>query len=349
MSFFSLRMRRGKLIILDQTRLPVQEAYLECKNARSVWQALRTLRVRGAPLIGVFAGYGVYAGIRDFKGNNAGLFYRQCKKTIGYLKTSRPTAENLFWALGRMERLLEENRDKAPAELKRRILKEADAVYCQELRSGDALARHGVAVIRSKDRILTHCNAGMLATVSQGTALGIIYRAYRKYQNLTVYADETRPLLQGSRLTCWELLKNGITPVLICDNMAASLMKKKRVDKVIVGADRIASNGDTANKIGTYNLAVLCRQHKIPFYIAAPANSFDLKIRSGDEIPIEQRNPDEVTHCNRRPIAPKGVRVYNPAFDVTPAELITAIITDKGILYPPYGKSIARLIKCVSF
>jgi methylthioribose-1-phosphate isomerase len=344
MKFFSIRMRKGKLIILDQTRLPVREKYVECKDIQSVWRALRTLQVRGAPLIGVFAGYGFYVGVKDFKQKKAGSFYRHCRKITGYLRTSRPTAVNLFWALERMERLIERNRNKAPQELKTLILREADAVYREELSRGENIARHGLTLIKSGDRILTHCNSGMLATSSIGTALGVIYKAYNKYRNLTVYADETRPLLQGARLTCWELLKNGIKPVLLCDNMAADLMRKKKIDKVIVGADRIAANGDTANKIGTYSLAVLCNYHKIPFYIAAPANTFDLRIRSGKDIPIEQRKPREVTYCGARPIAPNGVRPYNPAFDVTPAELITAIVTDKGILYPPLQRSITKLL-----
>lgn len=349
MRFASLRMKQGKLIILDQTQLPAREVYCTLRSAGSVWRALKTLKVRGAPLIGVCACYGVYAAVKNFKGNDRHAFYRYCMRVIDYLRTSRPTAVNLFWALARMEQVIRSHKNESPRELKKRILQEADNVYREELSRGENIARYGATLIRSRDRILTHCNTGMLATSFAGTALGIIYSAYKKYKNITVYVDETRPLLQGSRLTCWELLKNGIKPVLICDSMAASLMKKKCVDTVIVGADRIAANGDTANKIGTYNLAVLCKYHGIPFYIAAPLNTFDLKIMSGATIPIEERNPLEVTHCGAIPVAPGGISVYNPAFDVTPAALITAIVTEKGILYPPYSASIARLTQCVSF
>lgn len=344
MSFSPMRCNAQRLVILDQTKLPLAESYVECANIRMVWDALKKLKVRGAPLIGAFASYGVYIGVKDFNGKDREAFVHHAQKIIDYLRTSRPTAVNLFWALDRMLQFIVTHQHLSVAQLKNKILQEAHRVQKEEIRRCRLIGSYGLSVVKSGDRILTHCNAGMLATSGEGTALAVIYAAQRKYKNLSVYADETRPLLQGARLTCWELIKNGIKPTLICDNMAAVLMKKKRIDKVIVGADRIAANGDTANKIGTYSVAVLCKQHGIPFYIAAPVNTFDHRIAVGEAIPIEERDPEEVKTCFGKKIAPDEVAVYNPAFDVTPAELITAIITDVGVLYPPYSKSIVESI-----
>jgi len=309
-----------------------------------VWDALKKLKVRGAPLIGAFASYGVYIGVKSFSGRDTAAFIRHAQEVIDYLRTSRPTAVNLFWALDRMLQFIVKHQLLSVAQLKKMILEEAHRVQKEEIQRCRLIGEYGLSVVKSGDSILTHCNAGMLATSGEGTALAVIYAAQRKYKNISVYADETRPLLQGARLTCWELIKNGIRPTLVCDSMAAVLMKKRLVNKVIVGADRIAANGDTANKIGTYSVAVLCKHHSIPFYVAAPVNTFDHRIAVGEAIPIEQRDPVEVKTCFGKKTAPDEVQAYNPAFDVTPAELITAIITDTGVLYPPYSKSIVESI-----
>jgi methylthioribose-1-phosphate isomerase len=324
----------GHLVLLDQTRLPAETVYLECRTAEDVWQAIRRLAVRGAPAIGVAAAYGVCLGAQ------AG---RDVDEVCDYLATSRPTAVNLFWALERMREaasrgVLAPGRGGGPpGSLVERLLGEARAIHEEDREQCAAMGRHGadfLADLPQGTGILTHCNTGALATGGDGTAAAVIYELARRGKRPHVWADETRPLLQGARLTMWELAQRGIDATLICDSAAAQVMREGRVQAVITGADRIAANGDTANKIGTYSVATLARAHGIPFYVAAPVTTFDLSIASGADIPIEQRAAEEITNGFGKPTAPDGSAAYNPAFDVTPAELIAAIITDRGVVQP---------------
>jgi methylthioribose-1-phosphate isomerase len=316
----------GHLVLLDQTRLPAETAYVDCLTVEDVWQAIRRLVVRGAPAIGVAATYGVCIGVQHGNGVD---------ETCDYLATSRPTAVNLFWAL---ERMRGASRDVPVPDLAARLLAEARAIDAEDREMCVSIARHGgdlLANLPAGSGILTHCNAGALVSGSgDGTALAVIFELARRGQRPHVFADETRPLLQGARLTMWELQQRNIHATLICDSTAAQVMREGRIQAVITGADRIAANGDTANKIGTYSVATLARAHQIPFYVAAPATTFDLSIANGSEIPIEQRAAEEITHAFGPQTAPEGSQVYNPAFDVTPAELITAIITDRGVIQP---------------
>jgi methylthioribose-1-phosphate isomerase len=270
-------------------------------------------------------------GVRDSTAKDFTRFLKELKRVAKYLGSSRPTAVNLFWALERMELTAQKNKKEPVGHIKKILLKEALNIIAEDKSSCRRMARHGAGLVKKHSRILTHCNAGGLATADYGTALGVLFEAKKQRKNIKVYVDETRPLLQGARLTTWELMRSGIDTTLICDNMAASLMAKKEIDMIFVGADRIAANGDAANKIGTYNLAVLAHHHKVPFYVVAPTSTIDFRIRSGRDIPIEERDGDEVRGALGKPIAPRNVKVRNPAFDVTPAELITAIITEKGI------------------
>jgi len=319
--------------IIDQTRLPGEFKYLYIRGLKSLWKAIRQLKVRGAPALGAAAALGIYLGLRRSRAGDFGSFTREMKKVISYLGSSRPTARNLFWAMEEISAEVYRNRGCGIAELKKIIFARAQEIIEEDRRACRKIAGSGAGLIKDGDSILTVCNAGILATIDYGTALGVIYRAKEQGKRIKVYSCETRPLLQGARLTCWELSKKGIDVTLICDNMAASLMKDGKIDKVIAGADRICANGDAANKIGTYNLAVLCRHHKIPFYVAAPLSTFDRKLKTGREITIEQRPAQEVTGLFfKKPVALKNVKVFNPAFDVTPHELITAIITEQGII-----------------
>jgi methylthioribose-1-phosphate isomerase len=336
----------NKIKLIDQSRLPQELKFLYLKDLNSLWRAIRLMKIRGAPALGVAAALGVYLGIKDSKAKTLLKFYKDLDKVITYLGSCRPTARNLFSSLERMNKIAIRNKDKEIKVIKGLLFKEAKLIAEEDLVSCKRIAFYGARLIKDNERILTLCNAGMLAAIKYGTALSPIYKAHEEGKSIKVYACETRPMLQGARLTTWELRKAGIDVTLICDNMAAALMKRGLIDKVIVGADRIASNGDTANKVGTYNLAVLSRHHKIPFYIAAPGSTFDLKLDSGSQIPIEERNPKEITEMFfKRPIAPRGIKVFNPAFDVTPHNLISAIITDKGIIRPPFKKNIARIIR----
>lgn len=336
----------NKIKIIDQTKLPGRFEYLHIGDIRVLWQAIKELKVRGAPALGAAAGLGVYLGIRNSRAKNFAAFSRELDRAAKYLASSRPTARNLFWGIERACSAAVRNKGQAVPQIKKLILQEALAIIEEDRSSCRNIGKHGAKLIRSGDTILTVCNAGILATIDYGTALGVIYRVQEKGKKVKVYACETRPLLQGARLTAWELKKMGVDVTLICDNMAATLMRQGRIDKVIAGADRIAGNGDTANKIGTYSLAVLSRFHKVPFYIAAPASTFDLDIACGKEIPIEQRKGEEVTSLFfKKPIAPKGIKVYNPAFDVTPNELISAIISDKGIIRWPYRNNIKKILR----
>ncbi|MFH0796133.1 MAG: S-methyl-5-thioribose-1-phosphate isomerase [Candidatus Omnitrophota bacterium] len=336
MKYFTLRWTGEALRILDQSRLPGETVYLNLRSAEEIREAIRSLRVRGAPALGVAAAYGLYLGMRNDTSKDLPQFLARLKKVRAYLETSRPTAVNLFHALRRMEENCQKFKGCSVSKVKAFVLKEAQQLHKEDETLCKKIADFGNDLIPKQATILTHCNAGALATAGMGTALAIIFRAKEKGKKLSVFADETRPLLQGSRLTVWELQQRGIKSTLICDNMAGWVMKKKRIDLVLVGADRIAANGDTANKIGTYSVAILARHHKIPFYVAAPMTTFDLSLPDGKGIPIEERPEEEVTCIAGKRISPGGIKAYNPAFDVTPAELITAFVTDQGILRPPF-------------
>jgi methylthioribose-1-phosphate isomerase len=328
------------LRLLDQTLLPEQVKYRDCNTVEDVWQAIKHLRVRGAPAIGIAAAYGMVLGFGD--GANAKAALHQVARTADYLRTSRPTAVNLFWALERMERVAQGTT--GSSSLHGRLLQEANAIYAEDVAMCRAIGEAGAELIRDGMGVLTHCNAGALATSEYGTALAALFIAAERGRRFAVYVDETRPLLQGSRLSAWELQQRHIPTTVICDSAAAHVMKEGRVQLVIVGADRIAANGDTANKIGTYGVALLAGAHGIPFYVAAPSSTFDLHLQSGDAIPIEQRDQREVTHAFGRQTAPDGVCVYNPAFDVTPARLIQGIITEKGLIQPVNSEQIQTVL-----
>lgn len=334
----------GKVKLIDQTLLPNEFKYIYCASVEEMWEAIKVLRVRGAPAIGIAGALGAVLGIWNFHAKNYLELKSQLDKVSDYLATSRPTAVNLFWALNRMKESAEANKGKEVPELKQILLNEALRIIDEDKAMCREIGRNGAELIRDGDAILTHCNAGGLATADYGTALAVMFSAQEQGKKIRVFADETRPLLQGARLTTWELMQAGIDVTLICDNMAAQVMREGRINCVIVGADRIAANGDTANKIGTYGVAVLAKEHKIPFYVAAPTSTFDMSLAAGDLIPIEQRKAEEITEGFGRRTAPEGVKVYNPAFDVTPARLIDAIITERGIARAPYTKSLASLL-----
>src|SRR6266851_2424535 len=326
--------------MIDQRLLPGREVIRTYRDYRGVAEAIRTMVIRGAPAIGVAAAMGVALGIKGFSGERALIRFALVAKT---LKATRPTAVNLAWAVARMGRVLDENLSLDAPHLFRRMREEALAVYEQDLAACRALGRNGAALLGSPATVLTHCNAGALATAGYGTALGVVRAAREDGKTVSVFADETRPFLQGSRLTAWELHKDRIPVTVIADNMAGMVLRDGKHDCAIVGTDRTAANGDVANKIGTYPLAVLARRHGVPFYVAAPLSSIDLNCPDGAAIPIEERSGLELTEYGGKQIAPKGVRTFNPAFDVTPAELVTAIITERGIAYPPYAESLRAL------
>ncbi len=334
----------GHLRLIDQTRLPIEFVEIDCRDVKSVWEAIKVLRVRSAPAIGVAAAYGICLGVQNAIGSDEAAFFRQLHEAADYLATSRPTAVNLFWAVERMKNAAEQFRGRPTAEIAAGLLAEARAIHEEDRQMCRAIGRHGAALLEDGQGVLTHCNAGGLATSDYGTALALFFAAAEAGKRLHVYADETRPLLQGARLTAWELHHRGIDVTLICDSMAAQVMREGRVQAVVVGADRIAANGDTANKIGTYGVALLAAAHGIPFYVAAPSSTFDLSIASGAEIPIEQRDPREVTHGFGRQTAPEGVAVYNPAFNVTPAERIAAIICERGVIRPVNRQTITAML-----
>jgi methylthioribose-1-phosphate isomerase len=331
----------GHLVIIDQTRLPTELVEIELRDADAVWEAIKSLCVRGAPAIGIAAAYGVCLGLQG-GGEEADLFQR-LDKVIAHLAASRPTAVNLCWALQRLQETADQQRGKGSAALRAALLAEARAIHDEDRQICRAIGRHGAPLLSDGSGVLTHCNAGGLATADYGTALAVFFAAHEAGKRLHVYVDETRPLLQGARLTAWELQQRGIDVTLICDSMAAQVMREGRVQAVVTGADRIAANGDVANKIGTYQVALAAAAHEIPFYVAAPTSTFDLSLTSGDLIPIEQRDPAEITHGFGRQTAPDGIQVYNPAFDVTPARLVRAIICEKGIIQPVSQSSIAAL------
>ncbi|MEZ6099764.1 MAG: S-methyl-5-thioribose-1-phosphate isomerase [Pirellulaceae bacterium] len=334
----------GHLRLIDQTKLPVNLVTIDCRDVETIWEAIKMLRVRGAPAIGIAAAYGVCIGLQKPVDSVAAL-RQQLSDVTDYLATSRPTAVNLFWALDRMKR----RAGTLPAassvqQFRDALLAEAEQIHAEDRHVCHAIGHHGAQLLQPGTGVLTHCNAGGLATSEYGTALSVFFTAQDQGKPLHVWVDETRPLLQGARLTAWELMQRGIEATLICDNMAAQVMREGKIQAVITGADRVAANGDAANKIGTYSVAVLAKAHRIPFYIAAPISTFDLSIDSGDAIPIEQRDSREITHGFGRQTAPDGAVVYNPAFDVTPAELIEAIITERGVVRPVNRDTIANMI-----
>lgn len=335
----------GHLVLIDQTCLPGELVHLECRDVETVFEAIRTLRVRGAPAIGIAAAYGVCLGLQGAAEANEATFFQRLEQVVSRLAESRPTAVNLFWALERMKNVAAGIRGTAaPREIACRLLDEARAIHQEDGELCRAIGRHGAALMSDGQGVLTHCNAGGLATAGYGTALAVFFAAHNAGKRLHVYVDETRPLLQGARLTAWELKQHGIDATLICDSAAAQVLREGKVQSVVTGADRIAANGDVANKIGTYGLALLAAAHDVPFYVAAPSSTFDLTIASGDGIPIEQRDPREITHGFGRQTAPEGIDVYNPAFDVTPARLIRALICERGVIEPVTRERIAEVL-----
>jgi len=333
----------GAVRLIDQTRLPTEEVYIECRTIEEVAEAIRTMKVRGAPAIGVTAAMGLALGAQTIQTETFKDFYHALEGMAALLGRTRPTAANLAWGLRRLLELARKSRDLSIPEIKAALITEARKIREEDIQNNRVMGQHGQTLIPDPARILTHCNAGGLATAGYGTAVGVIRAAAEAGKRITVWVDETRPLLQGARLTAWELVKARIPVNLIADNMAGSLMGRGQVDVVVVGADRITRNGDVANKIGTYSVALLARAHGIPFYVAAPISTLDLSLADGSKIPIEERAPDEVTHHAGRRLAPEGVRVVNPAFDVTPASCVDAIITERGIARPPYDISLPRL------
>ena len=329
---------------IDQTKLPTEETCVTCKTYEEVADAIRTMIVRGAPAIGVAAAMGVALGVKDSRAANQDALQRDFDHICEVLSATRPTAVNLFWAIRRMRDKFRELRAQPVAEIKQQLVAEAQRMLVEDLAANEAMGKHGAVLLPASGGILTHCNAGALATCGgYGTALGVIRAAVESGKKLHVFADETRPFLQGSRLTAWELMKDGIPTTVISDNMAGAIMRQGKIDAVVVGADRIAANGDVANKIGTYTVAVLAREHGIPFYVAAPFSTVDLETPDGSGIPIEQRASREVTHMAGKQIAPDGVGVENPAFDVTPHRYVAAIITERGIARAPYAESLREL------
>jgi len=336
------------VVMIDQRKLPAEEIYVRCSTAADVARAIKTMVIRGAPAIGVAAAYGIALGMRKSTSSGTQKFAAEFYKMCELMASTRPTAVNLFWAIERMKRSFAEgaNAGESVDQIKDRLDREADRIHDEDVASCRAMGAFGAAVVPDDARILTHCNAGALATAGYGTALGVVRGAVEAGKRVAVFADETRPFLQGARLTAWELVRDGIETTVITDNMAGSLMRNGRVNFIVVGADRIAANGDTANKIGTYPVAVLAREHGIPFYVAAPLSTIDLKTADGSQIPIEERQAKEVTHIKGAQIAADGALVWNPAFDVTPHQLIAGIITERGICRPPYIESLRRAFEC---
>jgi len=341
----TIEWKDGKVFLIDQRKLPLKYEIINCSTYQEVAVAIKRMKIRGAPAIGVAAAFGMALAAYSSKASTYGEFIQDMEKVKNCLFLTRPTAINLFWALERMMNLINIKKGVDLFTLKDIILQEAENIAREDIEFNKAMGRYGASLIKDGDNILTHCNAGALATVDYGTALGVIRTAFKEGKKLQVYVDETRPVLQGARLTAWELTQEKIPFTLITDNMAGFLMYRKKVDLIIVGADRIARNGDVVNKIGTYSLSVLARENKVPFYVAAPISSIDMSLKSGEEIPIEERNPKEVTHILGKQIAPAGVKVFNPAFDLTPNGYVEAIITEKGIIRKPFEKNIKSVVR----
>lgn len=348
-----VRFEEGKMLVLDQTQLPGNTVYLEMRTKEDVWDAIYKLKVRGAPAIGVAAGYGLYVSVREIDTADYHDFYRQFMEVKNYIASSRPTAVNLFWALDRMESCVRRFESRAgdswkelQGEIKEALLAEAEQIRAEDERACRSMGEYGLTLLKPGMGILTHCNAGTIATAKYGTCLAPLYIGHEQGYDFKVFADETRPLLQGARLTAWELNQAGIDTTLICDNMASIVMKNGWIDAVVVGCDRMARNGDGANKIGTSGVAILAHEYGIPFYMFVPTSTIDRNTKTGDDIHIELRAGEEIYKLwYEKDMAPKGVKTYNPAFDVTPAKYITAVITEKGILYPPYEESIRKLFE----
>lgn len=341
----TMEWKDGSLLLLDQTRLPLEVKYVNCRSAQDVADAIKTMKVRGAPAIGAAAAYGLALAALTNTGLDKQEFINDIREKAKILAATRPTAVNLFWALDRMTDLLDRPGNDRVDRLRDLLINEAHRILIEDIEMNRNIGRFGSELIPDQASVLTHCNAGALATGGYGTALGVIRTAHEQGKNISVFADETRPLLQGARLTAWELMQDGIPVTLVTDNMAGYMMKRGMIDLAVVGADRITANGDVANKIGTYTVAVLCKEHKIPFYVAAPASTIDMNLPSGEEIPIEEREPSEVTSVFGKVVAPPGVKVFNPAFDITPNGMVTAIITDRGIIRPPYLEHLGKMFK----
>ncbi len=343
MQYRTIKFNHGVLKLIDQRKLPLELRYYEARNYKEVESAIASMVIRGAPAIGAAAAYGVYLAAFEYRDLPRETFLAKVLEADTELAKARPTAVNLSWAIKKMERVLDNNQNETIDTILTALLNEADKIAEQDIETNMAMARYGNEIVPEKAAILTHCNAGALATVDYGTALGVIRKAHYSGKKITVYADETRPRLQGARLTAFELVEEGIPATLIADSAAATLLRDGKIDLVLVGADRIAANGDTANKIGTYMLSEIASKYRIPFYIVAPTSTIDFNISSGEEIAIEERSPEEITKIQGVRIAPEGINVYNPAFDVTPAENITGIITEKGIIHPPLAAGINSL------
>lgn len=341
----TVELTRETVRLIDQRRLPAELVILECRDYQEVGEAIRTLAVRGAPAIGVAAAGGLALAARGLAGQPTERFWQGLEEAAAALRATRPTAVNLFWAIERVMRYAAEQHSRPPREVAEAIYSFAQQMADEDVATNRKMAEWGEPLIADGAGILTHCNTGSLATVDWGTALGVIRLAHERGKRIHVYVDETRPVLQGARLTAWECVQYGMPATLITDNMAAHLMRLGKIQICFVGADRIAANGDTANKIGTYGVAVLAREHGIPFYVVAPSSTVDLSIASGDEIEIEERNHDEVTHIGGVRIAPEGVGVANPAFDITPAKYVTGIVTEAGIVYPPFQVNLQRVLR----
>ncbi len=331
------------VVFIDQTKLPTEEVYVTCTTHQQVADVIRNMVVRGAPAIGVAAAMGIALGMKNSKADNDADLKKDFDQICEIIRQTRPTAVNLFWAIRRMQEKFERIRIKPIAQIKQDLVEESQRMHAEDIAANQAMGRHGATLMPSSGGVLTHCNAGALATAGYGTALGVIRAAVEAGKKIHVYADETRPFLQGSRLTAWELMKDGIPTTVISDNMAGVMMQQGKIGAIVVGADRIAANGDVANKIGTYTVAVLAKEHGIPFYVAAPISTVDLATPDGSKIPIEQRDKKEVTHIAGKQMVPDGVEIENPAFDVTPAKYVAAIITEKGIARAPYAQSLAQL------
>jgi len=332
------------VVYIDQTKLPLEEILIETNDYRVIAEDIKRLALRGAPLIGISAAFGVYLGAFEYRNLSSNDFKNKFYEVCNHLASTRPTAQNLFYAVDKMKAVYESASSSSIENILDKLLMEAKNIFDDDIRTCDLIGQYGSELVPDEATIITHCNAGLLAVGGIGTALGVIYKAKEAGKIIKVFADETRPLLQGARLTAWELMKNGIDVTLIPDNTAAFTMQRSKIDLAVVGADRITCNGDAANKIGTYNLAIICKQHNIPFYVAAPLSTFDFSLKTGNEIPIEERSAEEVTEFFGRRTAPPGVKVFSPAFDVTPNELISGIITEKGILRKPFDKSIELLL-----
>jgi len=335
------------VVMIDQRKLPASEVYVTCKTANEVAKAIKTMVIRGAPAIGVAAAMGIAVGMTRSRATGTKQFTTEFQKTCDLMAGTRPTAVNLFWAIERMKKTFAAAAQDGQSvdEIKKRLVAEARAIHDEDVQSCRTMGAHGATLVPSSARILTHCNAGALATAGYGTALGVIRAAAEQGKTIAVLADETRPFLQGARLTAWELVRDGINTTVITDNMAGAMMRQGQVDLVVVGADRIAANGDVANKIGTYTVAVLAKEHGIPFYVAAPLSTVDLHTPDGSRIPIEERNEREVTHVGSNRLTPDGAQIRTPAFDVTPAQYVTAIITERGIARAPFAESLAQLFE----